>query len=705
MTGDSSANEKSGLGWKLVPLLTLIVVVFGLGVLIGTYGEGESKAKRQSASEHEHEEESSEEDVTWTCSMHPQIKLPKPGKCPICFMDLIPLESGDDDEDNPLRYSMSQRAKTLAQVKTSPVKRDNARVKRRLVGMVFQNEQKVAALTSRIDGRLDQVFIDFVGAKVEKGDPMVTIWSPTLIRSQVELFETLKSTEFDEQVSEGAEEKLAQYGLTEEQIEEIKRKKEPILYVTLKAPISGIVMEKNALLGQFVQEGDEMFIITDLSTVWVKLDAYESDLPWIRYGQKVTFTTPAAPGRVFTGKVLFIDPVLQMKTRSVKVRVEAENPELLLKPHMLVTAEVEAEIDAQGRVINPEWADKAVCPVHPDVTGKPGEICPTSKRALQPPSAFGYATDTDGELPLVIPSAAVLFTGQRSVVYVEVPESERPTYELREVKIGPRAGDQYVVLEGLEEGERVVTHGNFKIDSAMQILARPSMMNPVSPEGKEQTEEPAQEEVIEMVEAPGDFLDQLSPIVKEYLSLKEALVDEKFQEAAKSAKSLSMIFDDVQSGQLEKEPMDLWKDLSQKITKALDSLAESDSIQDQRKLFDPISENMARLIMSFRHRMDQPVYLFLCPMAFNNRGAYWLEISEDLRNPYFGQKMLKCGELIERIPSISDSSDNASSGPETETTPKVPPKVSEGPDETRGGQSQEASGSHTKTDDDKTREK
>lgn len=635
-------------------MIALVVIAFAIGLFMGSSGHKESSEGFSNESAKANGEESSTASTVWTCSMHPQIKLPKEGKCPICFMDLIPLESDSKEDESPLRYSMSDKAKILAQIRTTEVKRGKAEVKRRLVGMVFENEKKIAALTSRISGRLDKVFIDFIGAKVEKGDPMVTIWSPTLITSQVELFETLKSSEYDEAVAKGAEEKLIQYGLTKEQIEEIKKRQTPDLSVTLRAPISGTVMEKNALLGNFVDEGTEMFIITDLSTVWVKLDAYESDLPWIRYGQKVTFTTPAVPGKVFNGKVLFIDPMLQMETRSVKVRVEAENPDLSLKPHMLVTAEIHASLNSKGRIINPEWADKAVCPVHPDVTGEPGDICPSSKMELQPPTAFGYATDTEPELPLVIPSTAVLFTGERSVVYVEVPNTERPTYELRDVSIGPRAGDQYVVFDGLEEGEHVVTYGNFKIDSAMQILARPSMMNPERPAEKET--EKKEEEVIEKVEVNKEFLASLSPIISEYLKLKEALVEEKPQLAIQSANSMREFMKKVGSETLKGEAKSTWDELSRQIIAPLESMADISDINAQRRLFDPISEKFARLILSFRHTMEHPMYLFFCPMAFDNRGAYWLEPTDDLRNPYFGHEMLKCGELVETIPSDAEFS-------------------------------------------------
>ncbi|MBI4965470.1 MAG: efflux RND transporter periplasmic adaptor subunit [Desulfomonile tiedjei] len=384
----------------------------------------------------------------------------------------------ESKSEGPVRYAMSEESKMLAKVQTAAVKREKAVKKLRMVGMVFDAETRVATLTARIDGRLDQVFIDFTGVKVNKGDPMVTVWSPTLIKSQVELFESIRSKD-EEGVIRGAEEKLKQYGMTTDQVTRIRESKKPELYVTLRAPINGIVMEKKAVLGQFVKEGQDMFVINDLSHVWVKLDAYEPDLPWIRYGQEVTFTTPSFPGKTFKGKVIFIEPVLEMGTRTIKVRVDAENPDYELKPHMFVNAELEAEVDDQGRVIKPEWVGKYICPFDPkEVSDVPG-TCPKTQQPLQPASAYGYSGVENPVLPLIVPETAVLFTGKRSLVYVEVPNQKQPTYEQRDVVLGPRAGNKYVISGGLKEGERVVVKGNFEIDSSVQISGQPSMMNPV----------------------------------------------------------------------------------------------------------------------------------------------------------------------------------------------------------------------------------
>jgi Cu(I)/Ag(I) efflux system membrane fusion protein len=604
--------------------------------------------------------------------MHPQIRLPKPGKCPICAMDLVPVASSDIDSANvgPARYTMSETAKKLAEVETAKVTREQAKVVLRMEGMVYEDETRIAALTARVDGRLDEIYVNFTGTRVRKCDPMVKIWSPTLITSQVELFEATRSPETSKDVMVGAEEKLIQQGLTKEQVERIKKEGKPILCVTLRAPISGIVMKRMAVLGQFVKEGTEMYTINDLSHVWVKMDAYESDLPWIRYGQDVKFTTPAVPGRQFKGKVLFIDPTLDARTRSVKIRVAAENPSYLLKPGMFVTAELEAEVDATGKVIKSEWAGKYICPVHPSdsPSSEPG-ICPRSKLPLKPASAYGYAQNGKPQLPLVIPCTAPLITGKRSVVYVEVPGAEMPTYELREVVLGPRAGDKYVVYAGLKEGERVVVRGNFKIDSAMQILARPSMMSrteapkTVSAPAKDE----ASDEVVKRIEAPLDFLEKLTPAFTEYLALKDALVEEKADLARQHSRKMGAAVSAISANGLSDEAAQTWKELSGIMSTNLKAIASAKRIDDQRKAFAPLSEAFARTLMSFRHVMKDPIIVLHCPMAFDGEGAYWMEANDERRNPYFGHKpfkgqsMLQCGEVVGKIPGEHQGAASTSS--------------------------------------------
>ena len=243
--------------------------------------------------------------------------------------------------------------------------------------------------------------------------------------------------------------------------------------------MGGVVVHRNGQAGMYVQEGSRIYTIADLTHLWVQLDAYESDLLWLRYGQHVEFTTEAYPGEVFTGTISFLSPELDPRTRTVKVRVNLDNPEGKLKPEMFVRAIVRTDVAAGGRVMDPDLAGKWICPMHPEVVRDEPGLCDVCEMDLVTTESQGYmALSGEEERPLVIPASAALITGTRAIVYVEVPGADEPTFEGREIVLGPRAGDWYLVKSGLAEGERVVTQGNFKIDSELQIRAKPSMMTP-----------------------------------------------------------------------------------------------------------------------------------------------------------------------------------------------------------------------------------
>ena len=379
----------------------------------------------------------------WTCSMHPQVRQPGPGKCPICGMDLIPVEAEPGAEAAGERtLVVSEAGKKLMEIATSPVERRPVDVEVRLVGRVGYDEGNVSRITAWVPGRIERMHVDYTGAVVEAGQPMADLYGPSLLAAQEELLQSRDAVDRAERADaseavraaratlEAVRDRLRLWGLSDGQIAEIEERGTVEPTITILAPTSGTVIEKNATEGMYVAIGSPIYLIADLSTVWVELEAYESDLAWIREGQEVVFTTEAHPGETFHGEVSFVDPVVDPTTRTVRVRVEAGNEDGRLKPEMFVRA-------------------------------------------------VAYAHAGHGErAPLVIPRTAPLLTGARAVVYVEVPGSDSPTYEGREVVLGPRAGDYYVVREGLSEGERVVTEGSFKIDSALQIRAKRSMMSP-----------------------------------------------------------------------------------------------------------------------------------------------------------------------------------------------------------------------------------
>ena len=430
----------------------------------------------------------------WTCSMHPQVREEKSGTCDFCAMDLIPLDPDAGGGGGVRMVSFSQEAVKLMEIQTSPVQPRELSHRVRLVGKIALDETRTKTITAWVPGRIDRLFVDYTGITVRPGDHMVEIYSPELITAQAEFLQSLKSAEESEassqlvansirQTVQAAREKLALLGLTDRQISDIEQAAKPLDRLTIYAPIGGIVIEKKATEGAYVKTGTPIYAIADMSKLWVLMDAYESDLPWIRYGQSVQFSTPSLPGELFTGQISFISPVLNDRTRSVKVRAVVDNPDGTLKPNMLVSAYVETPVTEQGPAIAADLAGKWICPMHGEIVKDASGTCDICQMDLVDAETLGLTKETDGSLPLAVPASAVLITGRaldKAVVYVQVVGADKPTFVGKEITLGPRAGDYYIVASGLMEGERVVTNGNFKIDSEMQIQAKPSMMTTAS---------------------------------------------------------------------------------------------------------------------------------------------------------------------------------------------------------------------------------
>ncbi len=470
---------------KFALLFAAVVLGFTAGFIISRMMTTAKDAKA-------HEQHTHTQEQMWTCSMHPQIQQPKPGNCPICFMDLIPVETDSDTAGTgPGQISFSPEALKLMELQTAAVERKFIDAEIRLVGKVDYDETKLKNVTAWAAGRIDRLFVDFAGTEVIEGDHMVRLYSPELISAQAEYLQALKSAEnmradtseliqkSNNATLKASKEKLLLLGLTELQLKDIKSKGAPIDYLTIYAPVGGVVLEKHVTEGVYVKTGTIIYTIADLSSIWVKLDAYESDVALVTYQQEVEFTTEAYPGEIFKGRVTFIDPTLDRDTRTVKLRVNVPNPDGKLKPGMFVRAVVHSKLAQNGVIADPGLADKFVCPMHPSIIKDKQGICDICEMDLVKAASRGFTgADPNKTPPLVIPASAPLITGKRAVVYVQIPEAEKPTYQGREIVLGPRAGDYYIVKEGLSEGETVVTKGNFKIDSALQIQAKPSMMSP-----------------------------------------------------------------------------------------------------------------------------------------------------------------------------------------------------------------------------------
>lgn len=371
-----------------------------------------------------------DESGVWTCSMHPQIRQDKPGKCPICGMDLIPLKkpgtSGNDATSDPDGIQLSEEAIALADVQTTRVSRSNPVKQVRLYGKIIPDERSLQSQTAYVGGRIENLNIEFTGETVRAGQTLATLYSPELFTAQQELLEAVRMQQ--PALVQAAREKLRLWKMTDTQIDAILQSAQASPTVEIKSNTSGIVIAKRVNRGDYVTQGAVLYDVANLSQLWAMFDAFEVDLPFLSKGDRVEFMLSAFPGKKFSGRISFIDPIINATTRTARVRVDVANPSQEIKPEMYATAEVAAPLK-------------------------------------------GYKDQ------IVVPQTAVLWTGKRAVVYVRQPDTEVPTFLLREVELGPSLGGAYVVMNGLSDGEEIVTNGVFSIDASAQLEGKRSMMN------------------------------------------------------------------------------------------------------------------------------------------------------------------------------------------------------------------------------------
>jgi Cu(I)/Ag(I) efflux system membrane fusion protein len=399
---------------RVVVAVAMVILGLFLGKMI--FQNGEKTAK------HEHEQE-----TVWTCSMHPQIRKFEPGDCPICGMDLVKV-SDIGVENKPDVITLSEPAMKLGEIETEKVRMLKGGKQVLLTGKVEADERRVSTQVAHISGRIERLFVGFTGEEVKIGQKLAAIYSPDLVNAQKELLVAATTKETNPNMYKAVVKKLKLWKLSEQWIEKIEKSGVILENVEIHSEFNGYISEKMLDVGNHVQEGEAIFKISDLSKVWITLDAYENDLSYINKGDKVEFSVNALLGKLHYGKVKHIDPVIDPKTRSAKVRLEFDNSAGDLKPEMFVEA-----------------------------------IFSTSLQS--------------GEEMISVPKTAVLWTGKKSIVYVRLPGEGAPSFEYRKVVLGEDLGQRYVVEEGLKEGEEVVVNGVFRVDAAAQLNGKTSMMN------------------------------------------------------------------------------------------------------------------------------------------------------------------------------------------------------------------------------------
>jgi len=577
----------------IIALATLVV-----GLILGWLLFG-----GKSSPNHDHKITETKQRV-WTCSMHPSVRQNEPGKCPICGMDLIPLEA-DHGEENPLEIKMSAVAIKLANIQTSIVGAENPVKEILLNGKVQTDEKNVYTQTSHIAGRIEELQISFTGEKVKNGQVIANIYSPDLVLAQKELFEAYKIKESQAELYEAAREKLKNWKLTDQQIDKILQNGQPTEQFPILSDIDGVVLKKNVNLGDYVQKGTPLFEIADLSRLWVMFEVHESEMNMINVGDEIKYRIHSLPGEDFTGKISFIDPVIDPKTRVARARINVYNKSLKLKPEMFVT---------------------------------------------------GYLADNadSGDDEIVIPKTAVMWTGKRSIVYVKHLTDVGVSFEMREVTLGPALGDHYLIEDGLEEGEEIASYGTFSIDAAAQLAGKPSMMNTemkmTSGEPATVSETTMDHSAIEIKPIPVDteVRSAFQPVIEDYLKLKDALVNDDYEEAKKQAEVLSDQLDKIKMSMFEGEAHQAWMQHGMEAKSQLKEIANSKNIGGARAVFKPFSQHMIMLAKIF-NPYNQKLYIQHCPMADDFKGADWLSTEENIMNPYFGDEMLQCGTVKEAL--------------------------------------------------------
>lgn len=568
-----------------------IALLAGLlaGYLLFGVGDGNAGTANNPTESHDHQQG---EESMWTCSMHPQVMQPEPGSCPICGMDLIPASAQEETGPGPLR--MTENAMALADIRTLKVGSGEGGPRAVLLsGAIQENAEANTVQASYFDGRLEELMVTYAGQQIRKGQRLATIYSPALVAAQQELLTAAPLKASQPGLYKAVRNKLRNWKLTDTQIDQIETHGEVIAYFPINATVSGTVTEVLAAEGDYLQAGQPIARLSNLSTVWAVLDVYEGQLGLFQPGDVLKLKSHAYPGKTFTAEVSFIDPILDARTRTTSIRATLANPEGLLKPGMFIEARVEVGSSEAGS-------------------------------------------------PVSIPASAVMWTGQRSLVYVKIHPQE-PVFEMREVRLGKRFGDAYEVLGGLEPDEEIVSQGTFTVDAAAQLQGKRSMMNqnqPPSGAGEGIPGQGSADATGETGPWPEPLRAAYPRILEDYLALKDALVLSNPKEAASAVRDLQ--------GEVPRPSGDWDRSLQTALENLRDHLRRfleaKDDLDRQRAEFLQLSDLLIGLGQGSGVGQDT-LFIQYCPMADDFSGAYWISQDREIKNPYFGDAMLTCGEV------------------------------------------------------------
>jgi len=525
--------------------------------------------------------------AVYQCPMHPWIKSDKPGdKCTICGMALVAAAAGSATSGaaDPNLVTLTPASAAVVGVRTAPVRRAALVRTLRVNGVVDDDDTRHRFLTARVPGRIEKLFVNYLGAEVAEGAPLATIYSPEMLTAQRQYVERLKAGDnaFTASDRSASREHLLELGLTEEEINILEHTREPTAMVNLRAPMSGTVVSKSVYEGQQINfdkagaNATRLFEIGDFSKMWFVFDAYETDLAWLRAGLPVEVSVASLPGRVYAAPIDFIDPTLNEMTRTAKVRVVLPNQDRALLHKQTGLARVRLDV--------------------PDV--------------------------------LLIPRTAALQHGAEPIVFVE--QADR-AYLARRVRLGRVGDDTVEVLDGLKAGDRVVTEGGLILDGQAQ-LARVAITGELAATDQSA---PVPAAAAPTPDSGYAALKALAFAATEGAALLAA------DDLAGYQKHLP-VFRAALQAYLASSP----EAAHGALAKFKDGLPDRADLRGVRRDFEPLSTALADLAREQHLAQRENLRVFQCPMAPVLGTGRWLARGDEVRNPFFGSAMLGCGEEI-----------------------------------------------------------
>ena len=528
--------------------------------------------------------------AVYSCSMHPQIRQNQPGTCPLCGMNLVPSTNLQTTTD-PNAIQLSEDAQKLADIQTLKVTKSSPSVTLHLNGRVLADKRKIAVQTTHISGQIEQLLIGSKGQYIKAGEIIAYVYSPDLIEAQNELFEAFTMKEAQPELFEATRKKLENWKLTSAQIDTILRLGEPIESFPLVSEWTGMILNKYVSKGSHIERGTQLYEVANLKSLWVTFDLYETDLKTVHVGDKINMEFSSYPGKIFIGQVNFINPIVDPATQVAQIRVIYTNT---LKP------------------------------VYPG----------TSVKGLL------NSQPKDDQKIIILPKTAVLWTGKRSIVYVKDPTSNEPTFHLREVILGALNTSGYAIEKGLEVGEEVVVNGVFTIDAAAQLAGKNSMMN--LPHLKTSKESLDEKKTVKINPSPSVTL-TLKKMTDAYLNIKNALALKNHNIITSEAALFIS-----QLGDQKNFSADIDQPTIIQLNKVMHKINKTKKISEVYGPFAEISDFFYDFLDHYKIK-NLTLFRQYCPMAFDNKGAYWLSNTQEIYNPYFGEEMRFCGEIKEQL--------------------------------------------------------